>query len=105
MSKKRPKFKIKPHNFLANIDYALNQMSEDQLRILYRKTGERLKLITSAKQLQSLSKFSIADKVYFQHHDKRINGTIIRINRRTATIMDENNNRWNVSPVLLSKVV
>lgn len=92
------------HDFWANVDHTLKSMTEERIRILHRKTGERLRLIDRVNQLQALSKLSVTDRVSFMHNDKRITGIIIRLNRRTATVLDDDRNRWNVSPSLLIKI-
>ena len=96
--------KLIPHDFWENADRTIKGMTEERVRILHRKTGERLRLIDRVNQMQALSKLSVTDRVSFMRNDKRIVGTIIRLNRRTATVLDNDRNSWNVSPSFLKKI-
>lgn len=82
---------------------AIRRMSEEDLRYLNRLIVERLKLISQAKSTSLLACFSVGDKVVFQSPEgKRKTGTIQKLNKKTATILTEERERWNVYPGFLS---
>ena len=90
---------------LIILDQALDELNEQEMRVLHRKVVERLKLFEKVKQLKAISQFNIGDQVTFTHLDERIVGKIIRINRKTVTIHTTNHHDWTVSPSLLSKII
>jgi len=90
---------------LIILDQALNELSEQEMRVLHQKVVERLRLIDKMKQLKAISQFSVGDQVTFKHHDERIVGKIIRLNRKTVTVHTTDHHDWHVSPSLLSKII
>jgi len=83
----------------------LKKLSEEELRMLNQKIVERLKLRHNARQLNMLAKFSVDDKVCFDHDGRCISGTIIRLNRKTVSLIDELGSYWTVAPVFLRKII
>jgi hypothetical protein len=82
----------------------LTKLCEDELIELNQRIVERLQLIRSAKSLTQLAKFSVGLIVEFDTDDgRKMSGTVVRLNRRTATIMTASG-RWRVSPSLLRVV-
>jgi hypothetical protein len=93
----RPGVDILSHYMLID----LTKLSEDELIELNRRIVERLQLVRSAKSLTQLARFSVGMNVEFDTEDGRtVNGTVARLNRRTATIVSASG-RWRVSPSLL----
>ena len=90
---------------LARLNQALEELDEQGLRALHRMVVERLKLFEKMKQLKAISRFSTGDFVTFKHHDERIVGKIIRLNRKTVTVHTTDHHDWNVSPSLLARVI
>jgi hypothetical protein len=83
----------------------LKKLSEEELRLLNQKIVERLNLMHSARQLNQVAKFSANEKVSFDHNGKLIRGTIIRLNRKTVSIIDEFGSHWTVAPIFLKKII
>lgn len=78
------------------IKEAINFLSEEQLRLLERQIAAKLKS-------KIMSDFKVMDKVFFDYNGQKISGTIISLNQKTVTIIEENGRKWNVSPHFLNK--
>jgi len=87
---------------IPKFEHFLNRLSESDLRLLNRMVVERLKLYHKAKDLKDLAQFNLMDKVYFVHDNKKITGTVIKLNRRSVTVKADDGHRWNVAPALLT---
>ena len=82
----------------------LATLSEEELISLNRRIVDRLQLLRSAKSLTQLARFSVGMNVEFDTDDgQTVNGTVARLNRRTATVVSASG-RWRVSPSLLRVV-
>lgn len=81
---------------------ALNQFDEDQLRELNRRVVERLKFLHKARNLTSLAKFNVGDRVYFIHEGIKRTGIIIRLNQKSASIHSDEGGHWTVAPGFLN---
>ena len=86
------------------IEQALKELTEHQLYLLDEKVAERLKFFQQARNLQSMTRFSVLDKVMFEHYGEKIIGTVTRLNQRTVTIKTDKGG-WKVSPSLLTKII
>jgi len=82
----------------------INRLNEDELHALYRAVGEKLRLLHKAKALFSMREFQILDRVFFDYHGERKEGTITRLNQKTVSVTLDNGGHWNVSPDFLTKV-
>jgi len=82
----------------------IDRLNEDELHVLYRTVGERLRLLHRAKALFAMREFQMLDKVYFIHHGQRKEGTVTRLNQKTISVTLETGEHWNVSPDLLKRV-
>ncbi len=81
---------------------ALNQFNEEQLRELNRRVVERLKFFHKARSLKSLAKFNVGDKIYFIHDGIRKTGIIIRLNQKSASVHLDDGSHWTVEPGFLN---
>ena len=79
-------------------------MGEAQLHALLSLVHKRLDFLHQMRDLQSLQKFHVFDKVIFEHRGEQITGVVIRVNRRTVSIKTANGGEWKVSPVFLTKI-
>ncbi len=87
----------------SEVAEALRRMNEEDLRFLNRLIVERLKLIAQARSTAMLAHFSVGDRVSFQSHTgERKTGAVIRLNKKTASIVTDDGQQWNVHPGLLS---
>jgi hypothetical protein len=86
----------------TRIESFIKELSEEELRYLNRLIVERLKLITQEKSTRSLSRFNLGELVKFSDNDGRLKtGRIVRLNKKTASVLTSDGQHWNVSPGLL----
>lgn len=83
---------------------ALRHMSEADLRYLNRMVVERLNLLAQAKSTMQLAQFAEGDRVSFTSNDgTEKHGRILRLNKKTVTLLTDDDQQWKVSPGLLRK--
>ena len=82
----------------------LDPLSEAELRELNREIIMRLKFFSETRQKVQLMSFRIGDRVEFDTDQGFVDGVIIRINQKTATIDADGGRSWRVSPHFLRKV-
>lgn len=82
----------------------LDSMSEAELRELNREILMRLKFYSETRQKAQLMSFRIGERVEFDTDQGFIDGVVIRINQKTATIDADDGRSWRVSPHFLRKV-
>ena len=83
---------------------ALRHMGEDDLRYLNRMVIERLNLLAQARSTVQLAQFAEGDRVEFTSNDGAIKrGRVLRLNKKTASVLTEDAQNWKVSPALLRK--
>jgi hypothetical protein len=83
----------------------LNAFSEAELRFLNRVIVERLNDLSRARRKLQLMAFKVGDTVEFEAAGEFVEGTIVRLNQKTATIETSEGRGWRVSPQLLRKIV
>jgi len=84
---------------------AIMHLGEDDLRYLNRLIIDRLKLIAQARSTVLLSQFNVGDRVSFPTSSGiHKTGTVQKLNKKTASIVTDDGERWNVAPGLLSPV-
>ena len=80
------------------IEEFIKSLNEEELRYLNRLIVERLKLISKK------AKYNIGDLVEFRDNEGDIvSGRIIKLNKKTVSILTDSNQRWNVAPVFLRR--
>lgn len=83
---------------------ALRYMGEDDLLYLNRMVVERLNLLAQARSTVQLAQFAEGDRVEFTANDGAVKqGTVIRLNKKTASLLADDGQNWKVSPALLRK--
>lgn len=83
---------------------ALRHMGEEDLRFLNQRVVERLNLLAQAKSTVQLAQFSQGDRVWFTLDNGEVKrGVIVRLNKKTASLVTDDQQRWKVSPGLLRK--
>ena len=84
------------------IEEFIKDLSEEELLYLNRLIVERLKLISQAKSTKAMARFNIGEIVQFEDNDgKTITGRIIKLNKKTVSLLTKDNHRWNVAPAFL----
>ena len=84
--------------------HLVDSLDEEQLHALYHVVAQRLQLAQKAHASAAMSQFHVLDRVSFVHNEKQYEGTVIRLNQKTLSIMLDDGTRWNVAPSLLTKV-
>ena len=81
---------------------AIKRLNEEDLLFLNRLIVERLKLISQARATTLMTGFTKGDRVGFQAPDGRaMEGIVLRLNKKTVSIVTDDGHRWNVAPGLL----
>ena len=83
---------------------ALRHMGEEDLRYLNRMVVERLNLLAQARSTVQLAQFTEGDLVQFTTREGTVKqGTVVRLNKKTASLLTDDGQHWTVSPALLRK--
>ncbi len=81
---------------------AIKRLNEEDLRFLNRLIVERLKLISQTRATALMTSFTRGDRVGFQAPDGRmLEGIVLRLNKKTISMVTDDGQQWNVAPVLL----
>jgi hypothetical protein len=84
------------------IEDFIKDLGEEELVYLNRLIVERLKLIHQAKSTFEMAKYNIGERVQFEDNDgNTITGRVIKLNKKTVSILTDDRQRWNVAPVFL----
>jgi len=84
---------------------AIKRLNEEDLRFLNRLIVERLKLLSQARATEEMICFTRGDRVSFQgHNGKILDCMVIRLNKKTVSVLTDDGRQWNVSPGLLHLV-
>lgn len=80
----------------------IDKLTEAELIDLNHRIVERLRFLQLAQAHIEMLRFSIGDRVTFEH-DMRglICGTIIRYNKKSVSVLTDDGQRWTVDPGLL----
>ena len=78
------------------VQEAINYFSEEQLHILEHQIAHKIKA-------KMMGDFKVMDRVFFDYHGQKISGTIIGLNQKTISMIEDGGRKWNVSPHYLIK--
>ncbi|MBM3221314.1 MAG: hypothetical protein FJZ38_22025 [Candidatus Rokubacteria bacterium] len=82
----------------------IDKLTEAELTDLNNRIVARLRFLTQMRAHAEMLEFKIGDRVSFQPDGHRgVVGMLTRYNRKTVTIITDDGQRWNVSPVLLRR--
>lgn len=92
-----------PKTFEATkIEAFIKELGEEEFEYLDRLIVERLKLISQAKSTKAMGRFNIGEAVEFSDNSGGLKiGRIVKLNKKTATIITTDGQHWNVAPGLL----
>ena len=80
-------------------------MGEYDLLFLNRMVIERLNLLAQARSIVQLAQSAVGDRVEFTANDDSIQRTtVLRLNKKTASLLTDDAQNWKVSPALLRKL-
>ncbi len=86
----------------TRIESFIKELNEEELRYLNRLIIERLKLIFQDKSTHAISRFNLGESVRFTDHEGRVKiGRIVRLNKKTVSILTTEGQNWKVAPSLL----
>ena len=89
-------------NATNRIEDFIKTLDRNELIYLNRLVVERLKLIAQARSTAEMLKYNLGDRVTFQDTNGSIKrGRIIKLNKKTVSLITDDNERWNVAPGLL----
>lgn len=83
----------------------IGNLGEEDLIFLNRVIIDRLNLIDQAKSTCLMARFYVGARVVFHtHNGQQKQGTIIKLNQKTASIHTDDGGHWKVCPSFLSEV-
>jgi hypothetical protein len=84
----------------------ITKFSETQLVELNHRIVARLRTLQEARMTQQMQSFRVGDRVSFHApgHDPKT-GIVIKCNRKTVTVVTDDQHQWNVAPVFLARVI
>lgn len=79
----------------------ISHLDEEDLVMLNQLVVERIKVVRAEKKVQSMAAFEVGDAVFFHDkHEGRIDATVLRLNKKTLSLVTDGGQRWNVAPEL-----
>ena len=82
----------------------IDNMTEAELVDLNHRVVARLKLLNEMRAHSQMLEFKIGDRVSFQPEGQSpVVGMLTRYNRKTVTIITDEGQQWNVSPMLIRR--
>jgi len=82
----------------------LTGYTEADLIELNRRVVERIRALRQARCASIMTEFGVGDRVSFQPQcGHEVVGTVIRLNRRSVTVVAADGHQWRVAPGLLKK--
>jgi hypothetical protein len=92
----------KSRDLVVKID--IDKLTERELIELNHRIVERLKFLESVRAHKEMMEFNVGEKVSFHPPGQGVlNGTLIKYNKKTVTVLTEDGQKWNVSPHLLMR--
>lgn len=84
----------------------ISKLDEADLVELNHRIVARLRYLQEARTQRQMMTFNVGDRVSFHPpgHDPKT-GVIIKYNRKTVTVVADDQHQWNVAPVFLSRVI
>jgi uncharacterized protein YkvS len=84
----------------------IDQFSEAELIELHHQIAARLELLREMRTHQQMQSVRVGDVVSFHPpgHEP-MTGIVAKCNRKTVTVVTHGQQRWNVAPVFLTKVI
>ena len=84
---------------------AIKGLDEEDLRFLNGLIVERLKLISQARATMDMATFAKGDQVrFYTREGEWIEGVVLRLNKKTISVVTREDVQWNVSPDYLELI-
>jgi hypothetical protein len=81
----------------------LSQLTEAELVDLNRRIVERLRMIRQVHAHVKMLEFTIGERVWFQTDVRKVEGVLVRYNKKSVTVVTDDGEHWNVAPGLLQR--
>ena len=82
----------------------LDNLSEEELIDLNHQIVERLRFLQHSRAHQSVLQFRIGERVMFNPDGQAaVTGMLTRYNKKTVTVITDDDHHWNVAPSFLQK--
>ncbi len=83
----------------------LTRYTESELLELNRRIIERIRFLRQGLCRESMAELNVGDRVSFvADHGREVVGTIIRLNRKSVTLVSTEGMQWRVAPTLVRRV-
>jgi len=90
---------------LEDILESLEQFSENELIVLSEAVADQVNRLRDANTRVSMDRFQPGDTVSFKNKKgDMLEGIVIRLNKKTVSVVTLQDERWNIAPQLLSPV-
>ena len=80
----------------------IDGLSYEELLQLNHRVIERLKMLEAMQAHVDMMAFNLGQRVSFDSQHGRQFGTVVKYNRKTVAVLDDDGRQWRVSPHLLS---
>lgn len=89
-------------NIKHDVKSFIDLMNLDELIRLNTYIVKRIRFFQELDTMEEVQNFELLERVYFiDNEGNRIEGTIIRLNRKSVTIRTDTGSEWRVSPQFL----
>jgi bacterioferritin (cytochrome b1) len=84
------------------IEDFIKTLTVDELISLNKMVVERIKVLNQIETSQAMKKYNIGEWVSFVvNNNNTIEGKVIKINKKTISILTKENIQWNVHPAFI----
>ena len=88
---------------LRSLLQQVDALEEDDLKLVNRYIVERAKAKSTDRRATLMASFSVGDSVSFKDKQgQQQQATILRVNKKTISLLTDEDERWNVAPELLT---
>lgn len=88
---------------IRRIEDFIKGLTEEELRYVNKLIIERAKLLAQARSTAEMARFSLGELVEFDAYGGTITGRILKLNKKTISVLSADQHQWNVSPGLLRR--
>lgn len=86
------------------VGFDISGLTENQLFQLHDEIIDRLNTLRHQSHVDALANLKAGDEVYFDTEQGRIKGKIMRVNKKTVSILTPTQSKWKVPPEIVKKV-
>lgn len=91
---------------LEDILESLERFSDKELIVLSEAVADQVNRLRDNHTRAAMDQFQLGDAVSFNDKNgNMLEGVVIRLNKKTVSVVTEANSRWNIAPQLLSPVM